>query len=335
VTHLASIHHEAVELEAELEQHRRALTAYCYRMLGSAFEADDAVQETMLRAWRGIDGYEARASLRSWLYRIATNVCIDALNGRRRRALPMDLAPSVPGDRDVGAPASEVTWIGPIPDGRVLGPDDDPAEQAATRDSIRLAFVAALQHLRPKPRAVLILRDVVGWPASEVADVLDTTAAAVHSTLQRARRTLAAHNPPTATGMAGLTDADRALLARYVDAFVRYDVDALVALLRDDATMSMPPQREWMAGRQAIERWLRGPGMRCGGNLVLETSANGGPAFALLRRSAPNSYEAHGIQLVEISDGWITGIHTFRDRRLFSVFGLPTTMSRQPVVAPA
>jgi RNA polymerase sigma-70 factor, ECF subfamily len=334
VTASTSSRDRVADLAAALECEHTALTGYCYRMLGSAFEADDAVQETMLRAWRGLDRYEGRAPLRSWLYRIATNVCIDALNGRRRRALPMDMGPSSPGDRDVSAPPRETPWILPVPDGRVIDADADPSVQAAARDSIRLAFVAALQHLRPRPRAVLILRDVIGWSAEEVADLLDTTATAVHSALQRARRTLTAHGPPRPDGAAPLGDTDQLLLRRYVDAFVRYDIETLVALLHEDATMSMPPYPEWMRGRPAIERWWRGHGSGCFSGRVVPTSANGTPAVALYRRVDPATFEARTIQLIEVSDGLITGIHSFVDPRLFPLFDLPTRIIEQHAVQP-
>ena len=247
----------------ELERHRPALTAHCYRMLGSAFEVEDALQETFIRAWRGFDRFEGRAELRSWLYRIATNVCLDLLNGRARRALPMSLVPPSSGDGDLGLPLTESTWVTPIADRRVIAADHtDPAESVAARDQVRLAFIAALQHLQPRPRAVLLLRDVLGWHADEVAEALDTTVTAVHSTLRRARRTMAERDTARDTGPA-LGESEWSLVARYVDAFQRFDIDALVALLRDDATLSMPPIPGWLHGRAAIGRFLawRGVGM--------------------------------------------------------------------------
>ncbi|HEV8627315.1 MAG TPA: sigma-70 family RNA polymerase sigma factor [Acidimicrobiia bacterium] len=328
MTYAETIGDGYLALEAELERHRVALTGYCYRMLGSVFEADDAVQETMLRAWRALGRYEGRASVRSWLFRIATNVCIDLLNGRRRRALPMDLGPASPGDREVAGPAHDIPWMTPVPDGRVIDPTGDPAEQAVARDSIRLAFVAALQHLGPRPRAVLILRDVLGWSANDVAAVLDTTATAVHSLLQRAHRTLAAAGAATDTGGAGsLSTADRALLARYVDAFVRYDVEALLAVIHEDATVSMPPNREWLWGRASIERWWRGPGSECRGSRVLPTSANGTPALGVYRPRPDGTFGAFAIQVVEMSTGLITGIHNFLEPDLFPLFGLPARLT--------
>ena len=306
----------------ELDRHRPGLTAHCYRMLGSAFEAEDAMQETFIRAWRGFGRFERRAELRSWLYRIATNVCLDMLNRRARRALPMSLGPPSPGDADLGARAPEVPWMTPIPDVRVVAADGDPAESAATRESVRLAFVAALQHLEPRPRAVLLLRDVLGWHADEVAEALDTTVTAVNSMLRRARRTMAERDVSRDGGPA-LGESEWGLVARYVDAFQRFDVDALVAMLREDAIVSMPPMPGWLQGAAEAERWWRGEGSGCRGSRVLHTRANGSPAFALYRPDGAGGYDLFGVQVVEAADGLITGIHTFLDPGLAPVFGLP------------
>lgn len=308
----------------DVERYRRELTAYCYRMLGSAFEADDAVQETMVRAWRGYARYEGRAPLRSWLFRIATNVCFDTMHRRSRRAMPMDLGPASPASVVASAPDSaEVAWLQPIPDGRVLSADADPAEQAATRESIRLAFVAALQHLPSRQRAVLILRDVLGWHATEVAELLGVTGTSVHSTLQRAHARLATRD--LGAPAAPLDDEHRALLRRYVDAFERYDVESLVALLHEDATMSMPPSAFWMQGADVIASWWNGPGAGCRGSRLVPTWANGSPAFALYRPAGPDRRERFGIQVVEVSAGRISGIHSFLEPALFDLFGLPST----------
>ena len=250
-------------IDRELEQYRVELTGYCYRMLGSAFEAEDAVQETLIRAWRSIDHFEGRSSLRTWLYRIATNVCLDFLGGRQRRARPMDLGPSVTAPAGPGDTLPENRWLQPIPDGRVLPADDDPAEVAVARETIRLAFVAALQELPPRQRAVLILREVLHWKADEVATLLDTTVASVNSALQRARATLAASDLADAEPTA-FDAAQQELLDRYVDAFERYDIDSLVALLHEDATMSMPPYALWLRGPSEIARWHLGPGAPAG-----------------------------------------------------------------------
>jgi RNA polymerase sigma-70 factor (ECF subfamily) len=233
----------------ELEQHRRELTAYCYRMLGSGHDAEDAVQETMVRAWRAVDRFDGRSSLRSWMYRIATNVCFDALNGRKNRALPMDMSadPSAPVMSSLGTPLPETTWVEPVPDGSVLPETSDPADLAIGRESVRMAFVAALQHLPPAQRAVLVLREVLRWKADEVAELLDTTVASVNSALQRARATLSAREP-LGSAPDPLDPEHVALLRRYVDAFERYDMTALVALLHEDATQSMPPFSLWLSG---------------------------------------------------------------------------------------
>ena len=250
----------------DIERHRRELTAYCYRMLGSPFEAEDAVQDTMLRAWRGRDRFEGRASLRSWLYSIATNVCLDALAGRPRRARPMDLGPARSPHGPIGEILPEVTWIEPVPDALVIAEDADPALVAETRETVRLAFVAALQHLPPRQRAVLILCEVLHWKSAEVAQLLGTSVASVNSALQRARATLDATDVPgLGARSAPLAEADRSLLARYVEAFEHYDMDALVTLIREDATQSMPPYCLWLRGRDDILTWWLGPGIGCRG----------------------------------------------------------------------
>jgi RNA polymerase sigma-70 factor (ECF subfamily) len=309
-------------VDEELDRHRPGLTAHCYRMLGSAFEAEDAMQETLVRAWRAWDRFEGRSELRSWLYRIATNVCLDMLKGRARRALPMSLEPPSSGDGDLGPPALEVAWVTPIPDRRVLAVGADPAESVATRDSVRLAFVAALQHLQPRPRAVLLLRDVLGWHADEVADVLETTVTAVHSMLRRARRTMAERDE-SRDGGASLGESEWALVARYVDAFQRFDVDALVALLRHDATLTMPPGAGWLRGVDAAERWWRGEGSGCLGSRLLPTRANGSPALGVYHRQADGGHALFAIQVVETSGGRISALHSFLEPAIFPLFDLP------------
>ncbi|MGZ6372355.1 MAG: sigma-70 family RNA polymerase sigma factor [Candidatus Limnocylindria bacterium] len=308
-----------------LEQHRTELTAYCYRMLGSAFEAEDAVQETLVRAWRSLDRFEGRAALRSWLYRIATNVSIDMLNGRERRARPMDLGPASTADAALGAPLPEATWLQPIPDGRVLPTDGDPAEMAVMRETVRLAFVAALQHLPPRQRAVLILREVLQWQATEVAELLDTTVASVNSALQRARATLKERAVTSTDAPEPLDDEQRALLARYVDAFERYDLDSLTSLLHEDATWSMPPFELWLQDHDDIRRWCLGPGAGCRGSRLVPTVANGSPAFGQYKPSGSEGlYEPWSLQVLELSGGRITGITFFLDiATLFPLFGLP------------
>src|SRR5829696_5626234 len=309
-------------IEERLEQHRSELTGYCYRMLGSAFEAEDAVQETMIRAWRSYDGFEGRAALRSWLYRIATNVCLDMLDGRKRRARPMDLGPSREPVVENLATLPEVTWIEPIPDGRVV-PEGDPAAVAETRETIRLAFVAALQHLPPRQRAVLILCEVLRWKASEVAELLETSVASVNSALQRARATLETANVHDAGG----GEVDRVLLDRYVAAFEAYDLEALTALIAEDATQSMPPFDLWLTGRDDIFEWWYGPGIGCKGSRVIPApagQANGAPAFGQYKPSPGGGYEPWALQVVEFRNGKIGELTFFLDtERLFPLFGLP------------
>jgi RNA polymerase sigma-70 factor (ECF subfamily) len=317
-----------IPLELELDAHRRELTGYCYRMLGSGFEAEDAVQETMVRAWRGADGFEGRASLRAWLYRIATNVCLDMLRGPQRRARPMDLGPAATADAALGPGLPEHAWVQPVPDARVLPADADPAELVSERETIRLAFVAALQHLPPRQRAVLILRDVLRWRASEVAELLDATVVSVNSALQRARGTLDALDLDDTGPTAVDDDEQRELLARYVDAFERYDMAALVALLHEDATFSMPPYPLWLRGPVEVRRWLLGRGAGCRGSRLVATWANGGPAFGSYRQSAPGVHEPFALQVLEVSGGRIAGWHNFLGADLFPAFGLPLRLER-------
>jgi len=308
----------------QLEQHRVELTAFCYRMLGSV-EAEDAVQETFIRAWRSFDRFAGRSALRSWLYRIATNVCLDMLEGRKRRARPMDLGPAREPDAANLNALPEVTWIEPMPDSRVV-PEGDPAEVAVARETIRLAFVAALQHLPPKQRAVLILCEVLRWQASEVAELLDTSVASVNSALQRARATLEASNATAATTAPSVHAADAELLARYVDAFERYDMDALTALIHEDATQSMPPFDMWLAGRDDILSWWIGPGAGCRGSRVIPVmAANGAPAFGQYKPSeSGEGYEPWALQVLEISNGRIVEFTFFLDTKtFFPLFGLP------------
>lgn len=324
---IGAAHGDAAALEAELEPHRRELTGYCYRMLGSAFEAEDAVQETMVRAWRALDRFEGRASLRTWLYRIATNVCLDMADRPQRRARPMDFGPARVGPTEPGATRPDGAWLEPAPDDRVLATADDPAEVAVGRETVRLAFVAALQHLPPRQRAVLILREVLRWQAAEVADLLGTTTASVNSALQRARATMAAQPATVGDVLAPLDPEQAALLARYVDAFERYDVDALVALLHEDAVQTMPPYEMWLQGRDEVLAWWTGPGIDCRGSRLVATAANGAPAFGQYRPSGPDGrHEPWALQVLDIRDGRIVGVHSFLDTaRMFPLFGLPVT----------
>jgi RNA polymerase sigma-70 factor (ECF subfamily) len=318
------------ELEPLLEAHRGELTGYAYRMLGSAFEAEDAVQETMLRAWRSFEGFEGRAALRSWLYRIATNVCLDMLSARERRARPMDLGPAQSAASPLGDPLPEVIWIEPIPDGRIVPEAGDPAELAESRESIRLAFVAALQHLPPRQRAVLILREVLRWKATEVAELLETTVQSVNSALQRARAALA--DSKVAEEPLKPMDAEqRALLERYVDAFERYDMDSLTSLLHEDANWNMPPYELWLQTHEDVRAWCLGPGIGCKGSRLIPTVANGSPAFGQYKPSVTEdgTLEPWSLQVLEISGDRISGITFFLDTaRWFPLFDLPARLER-------
>ena len=327
VVQKSSIARTQHDLEGSFEQHRSELTAHCYRMLASPFEAEDAVQETFIRAWRGYDQFEGRAALRSWLYRIATNVCFDMLDGRERRARPMDLGPAWNPDGPIGRTLSEVTWIEPVPDGVVAG--GDPAYLAVARETIRLAFVAALQHLPPRQRAVLILCEVLHWKASEVAELLDTSVASVNSALQRARATLEASDVSSTDPVPALDEGDRELLGRYVEAFERYDMEALTSLIHEDATQSMPPYELWLSGRDDILRWWVGPGAGCRGSRVLRTvAANGSPAFGQYKPSETGEgYDPWALQVLEISGGRIAEFTFFLGTQtLFPLFGLPARL---------
>ena len=314
-------------LVADLEPYRRELTAYCYRMLGSGFEAEDAVQETLVRAWRHAGDFEGRSSVRSWLYKIATNVCIDMSRQVQRRARPMEMGPSSPPDETLlGSPLPEATWVTPIADARAGWAYGDPTELAEYRESIRLAFVAALQHLPPRQRAALILCEVLRWSAAEAAELLGTTVAAVNSALQRARATLAAAPGPVPSGP--LDEIDPELLARYVDAFERYDVDALVALLHEDAVQSMPPFALWLQGAERIGAWMVQPEpSHCRGSRLVATSANGCPAFGQYRVDPGGGYAPWALQVLEISGEKIVEMAVFLSfldpERLFPAFGLP------------
>jgi RNA polymerase sigma-70 factor (ECF subfamily) len=296
-----------------LEAHRPALLGFCYRMLGSAADADDAVQETMVRAWRGLDRFEGRAPLEAWLYRIATNVCLNLLRGRSRRALPMDLGPASSAPT-AAAPSGRAlpgeAWVEPMPDA-ALATATDPAEVAASRESVRLAFVAALQLLPPRQRAALILHDVLRWRTEEVATLLDTTVVSVKSALQRARATLADRPVPPAD------PADPELLDRYLDAFRRYDIDAVVRLLRDDATLTMPPQPLWLRGPDDIRTLLAAVGSACSGAELEPLALNGTFGAVVRRATTPGGPpEPYALHVVESVAGRITAMHVFRDAAL-------------------
>ncbi|ORT54068.1 sigma-70 family RNA polymerase sigma factor [Streptomyces sp. CB03238] len=311
-------------VQDQLEQYRTELTGYCYRMLGSAFEAEDAVQDTMVRAWRSFDKFEGRSSVRSWLYRIATNVCLDALNAGNRRARPMDLTAPTPVAQAQLNSRPEVTWLEPVPDGRVLPSVADPAETTVARETVRLAFVAALQHLPPKQRAVLILREVLAWRASEVAELLGTSVASVNSALQRARATLAESEPAKTDTADPLDEEQKKLLDRYVAAFEGYDMAALTALLHEDATLSMPPYDLWLRGHDDITGWMLGVGEVCRGSRLVPVVANGTPAFAHYHPDPEGGFSPWALMVIEIVDGKVSGITSFLDvKRWFPLFDLP------------
>ncbi|NEY32973.1 sigma-70 family RNA polymerase sigma factor [Streptomyces sp. PRKS01-65] len=321
------------ELDSALERHRVELTGYCYRMLGSSFEAEDAVQDTLVRAWRSYDKFEGRSSLRSWLYRIATNVCLDMLAAGSKRARPMDLTESTPLARAALSPRPDHTWLEPVPDARVLPAVQDPAEAAVAKESVRLAFMAALQQLPPKQRAVLILREVLAWKASEVAELLGTSVASVNSALQRARATLAerAEQGADAAVSDPLDAEQRKLLERYVAAFEGYDMTALTALLHEDAVMTMPPFDLWLTGPADITGFMTTLGASCANSRLVPVRANGLPGFAHYKPDPEaGGYIPWAIQVLEISDGRITGFHCFLDtRRWFPLFGLPLRLEAE------
>ncbi|HEV7872264.1 MAG TPA: sigma-70 family RNA polymerase sigma factor [Modestobacter sp.] len=321
------------ELEPRLAEHRRELTGYCYRMLGSAFDAEDAVQETMVRAWRSLDRLQGSGALRSWLYRIATNVCLDALDGRKRRALPVDLSaePFAPVEASLDGVLPDGAWVEPALDRQLMPVGGDPADLAVQRESVRLAFIAALQFLPPRQRAVLILRDVLRWKADEVAGLLETSVAAVNSALQRARTTLAVQQAEEEPAAPVVAEDQADLLERYLDAFARYDIEGLVALLHEDAVMDMPPYAMWLRSSADIASWLVGPGAGCRGSHVVPLELNGNPAFAQWRASGPDgSFEPWAIHALEMSGGRITRMTAFLDTRLFELFGLPRNPSPSP-----
>ena len=319
---------EAPQAQA-LEEYRTELTGYCYRMLGSSFEAEDAVQEAMLRAWRSLDKFEGRSQLRSWLYSIATNVCLDMLGDKERKVRPIQLGePGKPVIESLAATRPEGEWILPMPDGRVVDDGGDPAEATAAKETLKLAFIAALQFLPPKQRAVLILRDVLRWKASEVAALLETSEASVNSALQRARATLDEREIELDEVSDPADEEHADLIERYMQAFESYDMEALTALLHEDATLSMPPYELWLTGHDDIVAWMMGPGHACEGSRLVPVAANGSIAFGQYRPSGPNGeHEPWGLVVLETRDGKISGLNTFLDTAsLFPLFGLPPAL---------
>jgi RNA polymerase sigma-70 factor, ECF subfamily len=309
-------------LELELEPYRRELTGYCYRMLGSGFDAEDAVQETMVRAWKSAGRLQDRAALKSWLYRIATNVCYDMLQGSQKRARPMDMGPASTAESALDAGLPEEMWIQPVPDANL-----DPAELTASKETLRLAFVAALQHLPARQRVVLILREVLRWQATEVAELLDTSVASVNSALQRARATMDELDLDTSGPATVEDDEQQQLLTQYVEAFERYDVAQLVTLLKDDVVFNMPPFELWLQGPDDVAKWMLGPGIGCKDAKLITTRANGCPAVAIYKPSEDGVWEPFNLAVLEVENGEITLITNFLYPELFPAFGLPRRLT--------
>jgi RNA polymerase sigma-70 factor (ECF subfamily) len=323
--------------EQELERLRPSLTGYCYRMLGSGFEAEDATQETMVRAWRRADSLAEPAAMKSWVFRIATNVCLDQIEGRKRRARPIDLAQVGTAETPVGAPLPETAWVLPVADGQVVDPAADPAAHLADRETLRLAFVAALQHLPARQRVVLVLREVLHWSAKEVAELLETSVASVNSALQRARATLDELALGDAEAPARPSEEDeRQLLEQYLEAFAEYDIDRIVALLRYDVVFDMPPLTLWVRGPEQVGEFMLGQGAGCRGSKLIATAANGCPAFAAYKPD-PESGEwvPWSLTLLELVNGdeggpAVAGVHNFLQPflpSLFTSFALPDRLT--------
>jgi RNA polymerase sigma-70 factor (ECF subfamily) len=322
---------QSAALTAGLERYRPALTGHCYRMLGSVVDAEDAVQEAMLRAWKSVGQFREQSSLKTWLYRIATNVCLDTLSATERRRLrPLDTSdtPAVVTDDLVHTLTQRPRehWVEPIPDVMALPAesDADPAERALLRESIRLAFVAALQYLPPRQRAVLLLTQVLSFTATEAAETLDMSVAAVNSALQRARATLDARNPAVVPRV--LSVEQTRLVARYVEAFEQYDVGALKMLLHEEATHSMPPYDLWLRGRESIATWMAGAGIGCTGSRLIPVEACGGtPAFAQYRQGGA---QAWALITLELDGDQIANVTNFLDvETLFPRFRLPLQLT--------
>ncbi|MFN7149528.1 MAG: sigma-70 family RNA polymerase sigma factor [Microthrixaceae bacterium] len=317
---------DGIDIDHAVEDHRRELTGFCYRMLGAGSEAEDAVQETMVRAWRAADGFEGRSSVRTWLFRIAHNVCVDMVRSPQRRALPVEMGPSQhAADVVLGEPMAPGTWVEPVSDNRVLTVTVDPAELATERDSVRLAFVAALQHLPARQRSALILCDVLRWPATEAASALDTTVASINSGLQRARATLSDRRGAPLDDVADATS--QMLLERYVDAFQRYDMDALVALMRDDIVLSMPPFDVWLQGPDELVAWFTGQGAGCNGSRLIPVELSGGAGFASYKPAGPGVWAPFALQVIEVRGGLLAGHHNYLYPDRFAEFGLPTELT--------
>lgn len=313
------------DFAALADRYRPELLAHCYRMLGSVQDAEDQVQETLLRAWRSRNGFEGRSSLRTWLFRIATNACLRALENKERRPLPSGIG--APGDDPVSrvaTPMHEVSWLEPFPDALLRPESADPAAVASARSGLRLAMIAALQQLPVRQRTVLILRDVLGWRAAEAAEVLGVSATAVNSALQRAREQVR-HSVPDADEIREpASPADRAVLDRYAAAIENADVTAIVELLHEDATFEMPPMPMWFRGKENIGLFLGAQVLVSPGLFAtVPVSANGQPAFAIYRRADDGIPRAEGIQVISLRNSLVAGVVTFLDAGIFARFGLP------------
>jgi RNA polymerase sigma-70 factor (ECF subfamily) len=319
--------------EADLETYRVELTGYCYRMMGSIFEAEDAVQETMIRAWRNLASFEGRSSLRSWMYRIATNVCLTALTAtERKRVRPVDFGPSSFAELPIGPKRPEIPWIEPAPDRMVLPGNVDPAELAVQRESVRLAFIAALQNLPPKQRAAMILCEVLRWKAEEAAELLETSEAAINSALQRARATI--EGLDLVDQKVDLTEDKHQLARKYAESFEAYDMDALTSLLRDEVVMSMPPYDLWLVGPAEVRTWMLGHGKGCKDSAVVLTEANGTVAYGQYRRNEQGEFHPWALGVLDVDNNQISAITSFLDvPKLFPLFGLPLQVDSQNFIA--
>nr|WP_246310040.1 sigma-70 family RNA polymerase sigma factor [Paenibacillus frigoriresistens] len=318
-----------IELEL-FEEFRTELTSYCYRMLGSIFDADDAVQDTLIRAWQSWDQFRQEASPRSWIYRIATNVCLDKLRYTKRRALPMDLSGPAVSIVEPRTVLPHTSWIWPVPDTAC-----DPVDLLVRKDTLRLSFIALLQTLPPRQRAVLILNDVLRWSAKQTAEAMGMTSVAVNSALQRARATMTRANLRSDELRDMDAEADRQLLSRYVEAFERYDIDVLMELFHENASLSMPPFVMWVRGHANLASFYAATRSHCFGSRLLPVSANGkNPAYAQYAPDRPDgTLKPWGIHVLEIKDGKIGHIHTFIDTALYSRFGLPTQLDARPAIS--
>ena len=311
---------------------RRELRVHCYRMLGSVHEAEDLVQETYLRAWRSFDSFEEGTSVRAWLYKIATNACLNALASRKsaQRLLPDQLGPAAE-PLPPGAPATDVAWLEPLPDSNLTGVADEaptPEARYTSRESVQLAFVAAIQHVPPRQRAALLLCDVLGWAAAEAATLLGGSTASINSALQRARETLGKRYPQGRPPVLPRPEpGQQELIGRYLNAWEGHDLDGFVALLKEDATVTMPPWLQWFAGREAIRSFFAMAWKTCGGLRLVPTAANGQPAFAVYEYSGSDAaWQAHSIQVLTLERSAISALTLFLEPRVFEAFGLPRTL---------